>query len=421
MAGASCCRASIGVCERDTDCASLTAMPAPRVLAVAPELPWPPRNGGHRRLAALLETLADAYELHVVLVHRSADGSTASRPAAIAATVEVARPRSVVVAGAEMLAGLARGRPLTMAHYRRPRSRRALRAVIRDVRPDVIVASWLGGAALVDGLVDSRQVVLDLDNAEHLRFASMARAAPPPRRWMLGVDALLIRRWMAARLGGFGAVILASMVDAAACHDLAPEAHLVVAENGADLDGAVRPDPGGGSVLLLGNLDYAPNADALQWFDGSILPSCAAVEEVRVVGGGAPVAPTVDARIVLVGHVPDVGDELRRATVLAAPVRAGAGTRLKILEAMAAGVPVVSTTLGASGLAVRDGEHLLLADDERSFATAVDALLREPARRQRLACAARSLVQERHGWQQAMAPIVNAVAEVARGARSASV
>src|SRR5262249_41717987 len=108
-----------------------------------------------------------------------------------------------------------------------------------------------------------------------------------------------------------------------------------------------------------------------------------------------------DERIELSGAVNDAVAELARAKVAIVPLLAGSGTRIKILEAWAAGVPVVSTTLGAEGLGARNGEHLLLADSPVSFQEAVSALLDAPALRRRIGSAGRYLFECEFTWDAA--------------------
>ena len=108
-----------------------------------------------------------------------------------------------------------------------------------------------------------------------------------------------------------------------------------------------------------------------------------------------------DARIEVTGPVPDALPEIARAKVAVAPLLAASGTRLKILEAWAAGVAVVSTSIGAEGLNARDGEHLLLADDAASFAGAIDRLLRDPELRHKLGNAGRTLFESEFTWDAA--------------------
>jgi glycosyltransferase involved in cell wall biosynthesis len=98
------------------------------------------------------------------------------------------------------------------------------------------------------------------------------------------------------------------------------------------------------------------------------------------------------------GYLEDIRPEIRRSAVCVIPLRRGTGTRLKILEAMALGTPVVSTSKGAEGLDVRHGEHLLIADQPADFARCVQALLQDSGLAERLAIKARALVDEKYSW-----------------------
>jgi glycosyltransferase involved in cell wall biosynthesis len=100
----------------------------------------------------------------------------------------------------------------------------------------------------------------------------------------------------------------------------------------------------------------------------------------------------------VMGDVPDVRPHLADAAVVMVPLRVGGGTRIKILEALAAARPVVSTTVGAEGLGLRDGEHLLIADQPEAFARAVARLLGDASLRRGLAEAGRRVVVERFAW-----------------------
>jgi glycosyltransferase involved in cell wall biosynthesis len=136
---------------------------------------------------------------------------------------------------------------------------------------------------------------------------------------------------------------------------------------------------------------------------------------------GADPVPSVRALerldgVTVTGRVADPLPYLRKSTAAVVPLRAGSGTRLKILEALAAGCPVVSTTIGAEGLAVRDGTHLLLADDPEAFAGGVLSLaLSEPLRRS-LADAGRRLVESRYGWDSAVASLEDVYERLVRQA-----
>jgi glycosyltransferase involved in cell wall biosynthesis len=171
-------------------------------------------------------------------------------------------------------------------------------------------------------------------------------------------------------------------------------------------------------------MDWLPNEDAMQYFCREILPIIRADEpDVRLsIVGRAPTPAVrrlaVEQGIHVTGRVDDVRPYMNEAAVYVVPLRIGGGTRLKIFEAMSMGKAVVSTTVGAEGLPVTDGGHLLLADEPRAFARAVVDLLRDTSRRARLEAAARALVVERYDWSAVAGALETALVDIAdRGSR----
>jgi glycosyltransferase involved in cell wall biosynthesis len=181
-----------------------------------------------------------------------------------------------------------------------------------------------------------------------------------------------------------------------------------------------NPAAAGPPVLLFqGSLHYPPNIDAAQWLATSIAPLVRAVvpaAEVRLVGRPAVSITQLHREGVLtvVGEVPSMDEELARATVAVVPVRFGSGTRVKILESFAHRVPVVSTTLGAEGLDVEDGVHLLLADEPEELAAAAVRLLGDAALRVRLTEAAEERYLDRYDGRLANEGVRHLVEDVAR-------
>jgi glycosyltransferase involved in cell wall biosynthesis len=165
-----------------------------------------------------------------------------------------------------------------------------------------------------------------------------------------------------------------------------------------------RSDPSD-LLVFTGAMDWMPNEDAILYFCSNILPLIREkVPEVklRVVGrrpGKKIVAlQETDTRVEVTGTVDDIRPHVRNASVYIVPLRVGSGTRLKIFEAMAMGMAIVSTTIGAEGLPVVHGEHILLADTPEAFAKATVTVLTQSPLRERLSRAARALVEERYGW-----------------------
>jgi glycosyltransferase involved in cell wall biosynthesis len=167
-------------------------------------------------------------------------------------------------------------------------------------------------------------------------------------------------------------------------------------------------------------MDWLPNEDAMLYFCREILPLIRASEpDVTVAIVGRSPTPAVqrlaaEHGVVVTGRVDDVRPFMRDAAAYIVPLRIGGGTRLKIFEAMAMGKAVVSTTVGAEGLPVTHDEHLLLADDPRSFADAVVRLLRDVEWRHRFERAARQLVVERYDWSAVAGELEEGLINVAR-------
>ena len=157
------------------------------------------------------------------------------------------------------------------------------------------------------------------------------------------------------------------------------------------------------SLLFVGSMDYHANIDAVSWFVRDIWPEFAGkYPDLKFVIVGRDPAPEVrnlqSDRILVTGTVEDVRPYYAAAQAVIVPLRVGSGTRLKILEAMAAGVPIVSTRLGAEGIDVTHNVHLLIADNESELISSIDRFLSSPEMRNRLIQAARDRVISRYDW-----------------------
>jgi rhamnosyltransferase len=193
-----------------------------------------------------------------------------------------------------------------------------------------------------------------------------------------------------------------------------------VIPNGVSVDDfrPPSPTPDRQDVLFIGNFGHLPNIDALEYLVTDIWPLLRLDRpnaRLSVVGANAGDRVQRFAGfpgVKVVGEVPDTRPSYHSHRVMVAPIRAGSGTRLKILEAFAAGTPVVSTSIGAEGLAAEHGTHILLADSPADFARAIDRLLSDDELHSRMAEAARRFVQEHFDWINVAARSLAAYAEL---------
>jgi glycosyltransferase involved in cell wall biosynthesis len=272
--------------------------------------------------------------------------------------------------------------------------------------PVHVARSYLApaGIALAERL-GSPWATLDLDDDDE-QLAGVLGGAGEPAAW---------RRLIAVFGPLFRAVALAAPAEAAAVGDRHGLVTTVI-PNAVNLPEPGRAHRGAGlRMLFVGNLSYPPNRDAACLLVREVLPRLrrqrAGPVTVTLAGptgaDGALASLGTQPGVRLLGFVPDLAACYRSADVVAAPLLAGGGTRIKLLEAMAHGVPVVTTTAGAAGLAVRHGTHLLIADSPGAAAGALARLAADPALRQRLAAEAAQLVRERYSHA-AVTPLIRA-------------
>ncbi|MBV9951157.1 MAG: glycosyltransferase [Acidimicrobiia bacterium] len=215
-----------------------------------------------------------------------------------------------------------------------------------------------------------------------------------------------VRQWSRA-----DHVVAVSDTDREAMTELVPDLQATVVPNCVDTNRFVpsprRHEERLGAVFV-GKMDYRPNLDAMVWFVDGVLPLVrSVVPDFQLTIVGRDPASRVQALgrapgVHVVGRVDDTLPYLHEAALEVVPLRAGSGSRLKVLEALASGTPVVTTELGVEGLAVEPGRHVVVAEGPVELANAIVDLLADPSRRARLADAGRQLVEERYAWPDAV-------------------
>lgn len=251
-------------------------------------------------------------------------------------------------------------------------------------------------------------VVLNTQGVEYDLGRQIARSDPRPlRRLYREINWRKLRRYEHAAFRASDGICVCSHADQARVLADIPSARTALIPNAADIDRFQRrpadPPSDGRTVVFFGLLSFVPNADGLLFFLREVWPQIAARSSdvrLKIIGLAAPPAVREFAgpQVEIAGFVDDLRQELANAAVLVVPLRLGAGTRLKIVEGMAMGLPIVSTRLGAEGIDAVADRELLIEDEPAKFAEAVIRVLKEPELAMRLGRAARKLAVERYSW-----------------------
>jgi glycosyltransferase involved in cell wall biosynthesis len=399
--------ASPGACPALEPCRPLN------VVLVDEELPYPPTSGKRIRTLNLTTRLARRHRLTYVC-HRNADPAEAREAAAYfaghgIATVVVDRavpPKSGAGFYARLAANLLSPLPYSVATHNSRALRRALRAHAAAHPVDLWHCEWTPYAEALRAVAGPRVVIAH--NVESVIWRRYYETeAHPLRRWYIGRQWRKFQRFERRALAGADLTVAVSDVDADRFRRDFGVERVGVVENGVD-PGYFRPqaaprDPG--RLLFLGSLDWRPNLDGVQLLLERVFPRVRALEpsaSLCLVGRNPPdvlrrqvaLSPGVE----LHANVPDVRPFLARAGLLVVPLRIGGGSRLKILEALAGEVPVVSTRVGAEGLCLDPGEHLTVVEDIDDLVPALVAAVRNPGAARARAVRGRQRVLERYDW-----------------------
>ncbi|MCA0375117.1 MAG: glycosyltransferase family 4 protein [Gemmatimonadetes bacterium] len=398
--------------------AVLSAAEAPHAAAggrcvfIANRLPWPLADGWARRTFHVLEALAAEWPTHFIAYHAGTDAERERDRAACEAAFEgrvtveaLPRPSHRLLRG--VLGSLVRNQPL---HIPVNTSAAFAAAVDRAMAAGPVSVWGCAGVYMAHYMPPARPGLvrlIDTHNIESLAVARQARFTTQAlRRWFTTRTAGQLEVFERSAFADSDLVVVCSQDEVPIAQARAPQCAATMIANGVDLarfDGVRTPHPN--SLLFFGRLDYFPNVDAVRFFTESIAaPLAARVPGVRlrIVGAGDTTAVRALAApfpwIEVVGEAPDIVTELLHAAAVVVPLRVGGGTRLKILEALATRAPIVSTTIGAEGIAARDDVELLLRDTPDAFVDATARLLAQPEESARLGAAARALAEAHYSW-----------------------
>lgn len=374
------------------------------ILVLSPFVPYPLDQGGKIRTFNIIRHLARS---HAVTLATLADNGRTVDAGPLAEYCEellvVDRPARL---WPDRIAFFAGSDPYNVIRYRSAELRRRLAELRKRKRFDLVLVEFSMMWQYAD-LFPGIPVVLDAHNIEADIIAQIGKGQSS-RFWKFfyALEERRLRRcerqaWLECAL----CCTVSDRERATISAFVGIDAKVLTIPNGVDLERfAFRPKRAAGKeILFLCGMDYLPNLDSARYFLGEIFPLVRKVvpgARLNIVGRELwRIGDSAGEGAVLHENVPDVVPWLAGADLLVVPLRHGAGTRIKIMEAMAAGVPVVTTAKGCEGIAVADGEQLLIADSPEEFAAAVGRLLGDRPLADRLRGNARRLVEMRYSWE----------------------
>ena len=299
--------------------------------------------------------------------------------------------------------------PYAVAKYRSAAYRARIEHLLAAERYDLVVCDFLPPVVNLPSRLPCPSIVFTHNVEAEIWRRHAEQAGNPAAKYLMAQQWKRMLRFEADALARFDLVLAVSEADRDTFGRLYPRslrAPVHVVQTGVETEYFTPPSapPARAHMVFTGSMDWLPNEDGMTYFCREILPKVRQAEPeatLSIIGR----APTPAVRklaeipgVEVTGRVDDVRPHIARGAVYVVPLRIGGGTRLKIFEAMAMGKAVVSTTIGAEGLPVTDGEHVLLADDPATFARAVVHLIRDTGHRTRIEAAARALVLARYDW-----------------------
>ena len=375
------------------------------ILFVANRFPYPPFRGDKLKIYNLTRRLAQKHNLFLVTFYEErSELNYLKEIQPFFKEIELVylpKWRSVL----NGIPALFSKTPLQLAYFKSAKMKRMVHFALEHYNIDVVHTQHLRMSQYTKELTIPK--ILDLPDAFSLYFKRRSETERPFINRL--IDFIEIGRLAKAEqvITRFDKTLVCSVEDQSYLEKLHKTSNVEILLNGVDLE---TFDVGGGHdyshkkvLLFTGNMDYAPNVDAVQYFVKEMWPaiSIANPNTKFIIAGQRPldaVKRLANDRIEVTGFIPDLKDMYAQASVVIAPLRFGAGTQNKVLEAMAMGVPTVCTHIGFEGLQIQSGQGVIMAKDKGVFIAKVNALLADAAERAKVGEQGLEIAKSRFSW-----------------------
>lgn len=372
-------------------------------------MPYPLDSGCNIRGYNILRAVAESHEIDF-LSFDVPDNESSERIAGIQkmcsqVTIIPRKPQKKWQLSLLVLKNLFEDDPLFWIRYRQNEMKNELEKMLRKTDYDAIhcehlhMAGYLSNISHPFKILDAHQIETIL----LLRYVKQVRNIF--KKNALLKEAIKLKKWETKKISEFSAVLTVSRNEQEILKNMGSRMS-VLAPNGVDLDyfNFREKESDEPCIVFTGSLAWEPNVDAVLWYYKFILPFVKdVIPDVRflVVGQNPPpeiLALTRDKSITITGYVPDIRPFLAKGTVFAVPLRIGGGTRLKILQAFASGIPVLSTSIGAEGIEATPDKDIIIKDDIEGLIQSTISLLQDGGLRKRISQSARLLVETNYDW-----------------------
>ncbi len=380
-----------------------------KILFLSPTVPFPLTDGGRIRVFNLLKQIAEKNDVTLLALETQAtdaEGVAELQRLGIQVHFVPNAPTLPRVSFGTLVKAFFKRQPITVARYDVPAYRQKFRELITAQTFDLVHYEMFHTAQFqTETDLPSVLSQQNVDSAIWQRLCS--ETTNPFYKFVYWTQQLAFQRYERVLSPKFDTVTCTSDIDAAVFQQHCVEDAIEIIPNGVDVTHYL-PDfttEASAHLIYIGSMDWYPNEDAVGFFADEVLPRIQEkVSDVAfsIVGGNpsARVQKLAERQgVVVTGRVPEIKPYFAEATVFVVPLRIGSGTRLKILEALAMGKAIVSTTVGAEGLDLKDGEEIFIADDPTVFADAVIRLLTDSELRRRMGENGRARVEQDYDWR----------------------
>lgn len=376
-----------------------------RILFLANRVPYPPFRGDKLKIFNLAKRLCAHHELHLLTFAQSEEDWTYQAELEKIFTtvtfIDLPKWKSVL----HCIAGLFNTIPFQVHYFRSNEMKKALEKLLHQFDFDVVHVQHL---RMAQYLSEQKEIprILDLPDAFSLYWQRKQAATKNPfLRFFEVLEQKRVYKYERI-LASYNLALVCSAEDKAYLEKEHGLKHISLLPNGVDTETflAHRHDYSHQHTLLFtGNMDYGPNVDAVCYFVAEILPliQLQFPDIVFVIAGQRPVPKVLalaNERVKVTGFIPNLAEEYNKASVVVAPLRFGAGTQNKVLEAMAMGVPVVCSNIGFAGLGIKSGEGAIMQTDPILFAQSIIELLSSATFRRDVGEKGVSVIQSKFSW-----------------------